>query len=103
MCGATTGGLSVLGGLPHCGGVVGRDDLGRTERLLTRLAVELTSRVIPYAASIGTSSCACRRPREFSGRAVSLRDQSLRSIALACRTKISGVVGGWSRYCWTRK
>ena len=65
--------------------------------------MELTSRVIPYAASIGTSSRACRRPRELIGRAESLRDQSLRSIAFACRTRISGVVGGWSRYCWTRK
>ena len=59
-----------------------------------RVAVELTSLVTPYAANIGTSILAWRRPRELMGRVESFRDQSLRSIALACRRMISGVVGG---------
>ena len=67
--------------------------------LRQRVAVELINRVIPYASSIGTSSRACRRPRVLSGRAGSFRDQSLRSIALACRKMISGMVGGCARYC----
>lgn len=38
------GALSVLGELPHCGGVIGRDDLERLERFLQRLEVEVDHR-----------------------------------------------------------
>jgi S-DNA-T family DNA segregation ATPase FtsK/SpoIIIE len=41
---AAGGGLSVLEALPHTGAVVGRGDLERVDRLLTRLAGELTRR-----------------------------------------------------------
>jgi S-DNA-T family DNA segregation ATPase FtsK/SpoIIIE len=41
---AAGGGLSVLDALPHTGAVVGRGDLERIDRLLTRLAEELTRR-----------------------------------------------------------
>ena len=39
-----------------------------------RVEVELTSLVTPYAASIGISILAWRRPREMMGRAESFRD-----------------------------
>lgn len=38
------GGLSALGALPHCGGVVSRHDLERVGRMLRRLNQELTDR-----------------------------------------------------------
>jgi S-DNA-T family DNA segregation ATPase FtsK/SpoIIIE len=41
---AAGGGLAVLGELPHTGAVVGRNDLERLDRLLTRLGEELTRR-----------------------------------------------------------
>ncbi|MBR7831820.1 cell division protein FtsK [Actinospica durhamensis] len=41
---AAGGGLSVLDALPHTGAVVGRADLERVDRLLTRLTTELTRR-----------------------------------------------------------
>ncbi|MFL6117716.1 MAG: FtsK/SpoIIIE domain-containing protein [Catenulispora sp.] len=41
---AAGGGLSVLEALPHTGAVVGRNDLERLDRLLTRLSTELTRR-----------------------------------------------------------
>ena len=41
---AAGGGLAVLDALPHTGAVVGRNDLERLDRLLTRLSEELTRR-----------------------------------------------------------
>src|SRR6185437_13375585 len=61
---------------------------------MQRVEVELTKAVTPYALSMGLIVLACRRPRVLIGRVASLRDQSLRSIALTCRTMISGVVAG---------
>ncbi|NUP53193.1 MAG: hypothetical protein HOW97_38610 [Catenulispora sp.] len=41
---AAGGGLAVLEALPHTGAVVGRNDIERLDRLLTRLSAELTRR-----------------------------------------------------------
>jgi S-DNA-T family DNA segregation ATPase FtsK/SpoIIIE len=50
-----SGGLAALVVLPHCGAVVGRDQVGRGDRLLARLAHEVERRQSALAASGFTS------------------------------------------------
>ena len=55
-----SGGLTALAGLPHCGAVVGRDQISRGDRLLTRLAQEVERRQSLLAAA-GFASVAEQR------------------------------------------
>ena len=58
-----------------------------------RVEVELISLVDPYASSIGHQLPGLLAAARAERAGASFFDQSLRSIALACRTRISGVVG----------
>jgi S-DNA-T family DNA segregation ATPase FtsK/SpoIIIE len=51
----SSGGLASLAALPHCGAVVGRDQVARGDRLLARLAQEVERRQSVLAASGFTS------------------------------------------------
>ena len=56
------------------------------QRARQRVEVELTKPGHAVRAQHGDQHAAWRRPRELSGRVASFCDQSLRSIALPCRT-----------------